>query len=50
MHPRTSDVATIERLFKRQTFDRELQRRRSLLVTMFPDTGPWRRELYAKHH
>jgi phage terminase large subunit-like protein len=29
--------------------DAERQRRRSPFLTMFPDAGPWRRELYAKH-
>ena len=49
MNPRTSDLARIQHLLKPQAFDAELQRRRSPFLTMFPDTGPLRRELYAKH-
>ena len=49
MNPHTSDLARIQHLLKRPAFDAELQRRRSPFLTMFPDTGPLRRELYAKH-
>jgi phage terminase large subunit-like protein len=49
MNPRTSDLARIQHLLKPQAFHAELQRRRSPFLTMFPDTGPLRRELYAKH-
>ncbi len=49
MNPRTSDLTQIQQLFHLPAFQAELQRRRSPLRTMFPDTGPWRRELYAKH-
>jgi phage terminase large subunit-like protein len=46
---RDCDLSRIQNLFNRQAFEAELQRRRSPLLTLFPDTGPVRRELYAKH-
>jgi len=49
MNPRSSDLAKIQQLFSRPAFEAELQRRRSPLLTTFPDAGPLRRELYAKH-
>ncbi|MGB9456366.1 MAG: terminase family protein [Bryobacteraceae bacterium] len=49
MNPRSADLVRIQQLFQRPAFEAELQRRRSPLLTMFPDAGPLRRELYAKH-
>jgi phage terminase large subunit-like protein len=49
MNPRTSDLARIQQILKPQAFDAERQRRRSPFLTMFPDTGPFGREFYAKH-
>ena len=49
MNPHTSDLARIQQLLKPQTFEAERQRRRSPFLTMFPDTGPFGRERYAKH-
>src|SRR6266853_2113869 len=49
MNPHTSDLARIQQLLKPQAFDAERQRRRSPFLTMFPDTGSFGREFYAKH-
>jgi hypothetical protein len=45
----TRDLPRIELLLSRQAIAAELRRRQSLFRTLFPDIGPHRRELYAKH-
>lgn len=42
-------LTRIQRIPSRQAIEAEVQRRRCLLRTLFPDEGPARRELYAKH-
>jgi phage terminase large subunit-like protein len=49
MNTRRRDLAQIERLLNPQQLAAELQRRRSPFRTLFPDEGPFRRELYGKH-
>jgi phage terminase large subunit-like protein len=49
MKTRIPDLAGIQRILNRQAIEAELERRRSPFRTLFPDSGPLRRELYAKH-
>jgi hypothetical protein len=49
MNARTSDLARIQQLLNAQAFEVERQPRRSAFLTMFAETGPLRRQLYAKH-
>jgi hypothetical protein len=46
MNLRTSELEQIKRLLNRKSIDSERQRRQSPFLTMFPDTGPWLRQLY----
>jgi len=48
MKLQASDREQMNHLLNRKSVDAERQRRQSPFVTMFPDTGPWRRELYPK--
>jgi phage terminase large subunit-like protein len=48
MNVKASDLEQMKRFLNRKSIDSELQRRQSPFLTMFPDTGPWRRELYPK--
>lgn len=48
MTTRSPDLARMLQLLDRKSIDSERDRRQSLFVTMFPDTGPGRRELYPK--
>ena len=42
----TSDLSRIKQLLDRKSIDSERDRRQAPFVTMFPATGPGRRELY----
>jgi hypothetical protein len=46
--PLSSDVK-LRLLLSPQMIEAERQRRRAAFVTLFPDAGPLRRELYQKH-
>jgi hypothetical protein len=49
MNTQFRDLSQIKQLLNKQAIDAERKRRRCAFLTMFPDTGPLRREVYPKH-
>ena len=49
MNTQFRDLSQLKQLLNKQAIDTERKRRRCAFLTMFPDTGPLRRELYPKH-
>ncbi|MGD1095885.1 MAG: terminase family protein [Bryobacteraceae bacterium] len=48
MNTRASEIERMKQLLDRKSIDLERERRQSPFLTMFPDEGPCRRELYPK--
>src|SRR5262249_21120253 len=49
MSVQAADTASLRQLLNRRAIEAELERRRAPFLTMFPERGPHRRELYSKH-
>ena len=50
MSLQAADTASLRQLLNRRAIEDELQRRRAPFLTMFPESGPHRRELYPAVH
>jgi len=49
MSVQAADTASLRQLLNRRAIEAELERRRAPFLTVFPERGPHRRELYSKH-